>query len=58
MADFDAKRATIDFKITPDEEKVILELRKPLAIRVAELQAKADAYRNYIQAIKNSEQIK
>lgn len=58
MADFDAKQATIDFKITPEEEKVILELRKPLAIRVAELRAKADAYRNYIQAIKKSEQIK
>jgi hypothetical protein len=52
MADFDAKRATIDIKITPNEQKMILEMRKPVAERIATLRAKAEAYRTYQQTLK------
>ena len=53
MADFDTKLATVDLKVTPEEEKAILEMRKPLITRVAELSAKAEAYKTYLQSIKN-----
>jgi len=50
--EFDVKQATIDLKITPKEEKVILEMRKPIAERVSALRAKAEAYKIYQQALK------